>query len=117
MRVILILLLFLSSPVFAGSTAVITGTTSAVTTTGTVFGISDNHCRVVQAQPALQGSETANFQQTTDDGTTWSASGTGFQLDTTYQKYVLNVPGLYRPIKDATNASVGIFISKEYRCN
>ena len=117
-HITIVFALIFPSLVFSAGTVVISPTTSAITTTGTMFRADEHFCKgiIIYAQPALAGSETAGIEQTSDDGTTWSATGSGNNITATNQRLLITTAGLYRPIKSATTASVGIYIDKATEC-
>ena len=84
-----------------------------------VFWVGTNEAATVIAEPIMDSTNKATLQITNDDGTTWVNYVTGdtiepFELSATKTFVQVQGPGLFRVDKDATTATIGIYLQESF---
>ena len=83
------------------------------------FFVGQGEIGTVIAEPLLQSAEKGTLQITNDDGTTWINALNGDtpesnELSAATTVIYVKGPGLYRIDKDASTASVGIYLQESF---
>lgn len=83
------------------------------------FWVGTNETATVVAEPIMDSTNKATLQITNDDGTTWIDALIGdtpesHELSATTTIMKVHGPGLFRIDKDATTATIGIYLQESF---